>query len=190
MIELRLHGRGGQGALLFTEVFVAALVKEGKWGQGFPMFAGERRGAPMSCNLRIDDQRVRQRERITKPDVAVVLDNVLVYKAPWHSGLKEGGIAILNVPKSPDELLKEITLPVKLSKLATVDATNIAIRNFGPSALPITNSSMMGATVKVTECLKLESLIDAIKHAWPGRIGESNAACATDAYNEVKIKVF
>ncbi len=190
MMELRIHGRGGQGALLFTEVFTAALVKENKWGQGFPMFAGERRGAPMSCNLRIDDQRVRQRERITKPDVVVVIDNVLPYKIAWHSGLKEGGVAILNVPKSPDEFLKEVKLPVKLSKLATVDATSIAIRNFGPSALPITNSAMMGATVKVTECVKLDSVVDAIKHQWPGRIGESNAACANDAYNEVKIKVF
>jgi len=190
MIEVRLHGRAGQGALLFTEVFVAALVREGKWGQGFPMFAGERRGAPMACNLRIDDKRVRPRERITNPDAVVILDPVLPYRIPWHDGLKEGGIVIVNSPKTPDEFFKEVKIPVKLSKLATVDATSIAIKNFGPSPLPITNSAMMGATVKVAGYVSLDSLIDAIKHAWPGRIGEVNAQCAKDAFDQVKIKEF
>lgn len=185
MIECVIHGRAGQGALISTELMTAALVYEGKWGQGFPMFAGERRGAPMVTNLRIDDRRVGLRERIHTPDAVMVLDPVLVGTIPWYAGLKEGGIAVLNTKESPDK----VKVPVKLSKLTTVDATGIAVRFFGPSPLPVTNTSTLGALVKTTGWIKLDSLKEAMRHMWAGRIGDVNIKCVDASYNEAKVKV-
>lgn len=186
MIECTIHGRAGQGALLSTELMTAALVYEEKWGQGFPMFAGERRGAPMVTNLRIDDKRVRARERIINPDCVMVIDTILAETIPWHAGLKEGGIAVLNTKKSPDE----VEVPVKLSKLATIDATGISIRFFGERPLPITNTPTLGALVKTTGWIKLDSLKEAVKYKWPGRLAEVNVKALQASFDEVKVKTF
>lgn len=186
MIECRFYGRGGQGALTACDIMVAALGHEGKYGQGFPFFAGERRGAPMNTYLRIDDKPIRRREQIYSPDVVCVLDSKLAENKVWYQGLKEGGVAVLNTRRS----FESFGLPMKLSKFGSLDATQLAIDTFGPTAIPITNTAMLGALVKTTEIVRLESLLEAIRHKFPGRIAESNVKVAQTAYEKTLVIQF
>jgi len=183
MIEIRFHGRGGQGAVTATEIMVEAMMYEGKYAQAFPMFAGERRGAPVASFLRIDDKPIRIHQQCYAPDMCVVLDSGLVTLIPWHNGLKPGGIAILNWKESPSAL----KIPVKLSKLALVDATDVSIKAFGQTAMPITNTAMVGALARVTGLVKLENVNTAIRHRFSGRVAEGNITAVKLAYDQTKI---
>lgn len=183
LYEIRFHGRGGQGAVTAAELMVDALNLEGRYAQAFPMFAGERRGAPVQSFLRIDDKPIMIHQQCYTPDACVVLDSGLVKLIPWHSGLKAGGIAVLNWKGTP----AEVEIPVKLSKLGIVDATDVSVRAFGRTAMPITNTSMLGAFAKATGLVKIESLSDAVRHRWSGGIGERNVTAIKIAYDEVQI---
>ncbi|MFQ6074822.1 MAG: 2-oxoacid:acceptor oxidoreductase family protein [Candidatus Bathyarchaeia archaeon] len=183
LYELRFHGRGGQGAVTAAELMVDALNREGKYAQAFPLFAGERRGAPVQSFLRIDEKPILIHQQCYTPDACVVLDQGLVKLIPWHSGLKAGGAAVLNWKGTPEEL----EIPVRLSKLALVDATDVSIRAFGRTAMPITNTSMLGAFAKTTGLVKLESLFEAVKHRWRARIADRNVTAIKIAYEETKV---
>ena len=186
MIECRFYGRGGQGALTACDIMVAALGCEGKYGQGFPFFAGERRGAPMNTYLRIDDKPIRRREQIYSPDVVCVLDSKLADNKIWYQGLKQGGIAVLNTRRS----FESFSLPIELSKFGSLDATQLAIDTFGPTAIPITNTSMLGALAKTTGIVKLDSLLEAFRHKFSGRMVESNVEAARAAYEKTLVISF
>ena len=166
-----------------AEIMVEATLHEGKYAQAFPMFAGERRGAPVTAFLRIDDKPVRIRQKCYAPDICVVLDFGLVTLIPWHSGLKAGGVAVLNWRGSTDTL----KIPVELSKLALVDATDVSIKSFGQTAMPITNTAMLGALSKTTGLVKLDSLNVAISHRFSGKIAEGNRAAVKLAYDQTEI---
>jgi len=170
LIEIRLHGRGGQGGITAALMLMEAAFTEGKWGQKIPVYGGERRGAPVVAYLRIDDKPVRQTTAIYEPDWIVVLDEGLGEIVNVSSGLKVGGVAVMNDRREPDE----IDLGVKLSKVATVDATAISEELFGRRAIPITNTIMLGALSKATGLVKLDSLKEPIKSTFPGRMGERN----------------
>lgn len=166
-----------------AEIMVEATLHEGKYAQAFPMFAGERRGAPVTAFLRIDDRPVRIRQKCYAPDICVVLDSGLVTLIPWHSGLKPKGVAVLNWKGSSED----IEIPVELSKLALVDATDVSIKAFGQTAMPITNTAMLGALSKTTGLVKLDSLNMAISHRFSGRVAESNLAAMKLAYDRTEI---
>jgi 2-oxoisovalerate/pyruvate ferredoxin oxidoreductase gamma subunit len=183
MIEVRFHGRGGQGAVTAGELMVNAMNFEGKWAQSFPFFGGERRGAPVMAFLRIDDQRIWLHQQIYEPDCCVVLDQGLVVSIPWMDGLKEGGVAVLNWPGEPDEL----NLPPNLSKIGLVDALMVSNKAFGQRAFPITNTTMLGALAKTTGWVKLESLAEAMQEKWSGRIAESNVSAINEAYEATRV---
>jgi 2-oxoisovalerate ferredoxin oxidoreductase gamma subunit len=183
LIEIRLHGRGGQGAVTAAEIMVEAMLHEGKYAQAFPMFAGERRGAPVAAFLRIDDKPIRIRQKCYTPDICVVLDSGLVTLIPWHDGLKSGGVAVLNWKGSYGAL----KIPVELSKLALVDATDVSIKAFGQTAMPITNTAMLGAMSKATGLVKLESIGMAISHRFSGKIAEGNIAAVKLAFEQTEI---
>jgi len=91
MIEIRIHGRGGQGAVIASEVLASAFFKEGKFVQAFPAFGAERRGAPVAAFARVDDQPIRIRHFIYEPDHIIILDPTLIESTQVDSGLKEGG---------------------------------------------------------------------------------------------------
>ena len=186
MIEIRFHGRGGQGAVTASNLMVIAMNIEGKYGQGFPMFAGERRGAPVTSFTRIDDKPVRVRQQIFDPDGVVVLDSGLITMIPWYSGLKEGGFAVLNW-RHDLETLPEI--PVKPLKLGLVDATGISLKIFGERSMPITNTAMLGALAKTTGVVQLESLYKAIDENWHGasRIVKVNVGMVETAYDQTEV---
>ena len=183
MIEVRFHGRGGQGAVTAGELMVNAMNFEGKWAQSFPFFGGERRGAPVMAFLRIDDKRIWLHQQIYEPDCCVVLDKGLVVSIPWSEGLKQGGVAVLNWSGTQDE----VELPIGLSKVGIVDATEISGKAFGQRAFPITNTPMLGALAKTTGWVKIESLREAIKTKWSDRLAEMNIKAVEEAYNKTEV---
>ncbi len=180
MIEVRFHGRGGQGAVTSAELVALAAIEEGKYAQAFPSFGPERRGAPVMAFLRVDDRYIRVRDEIRKPDVVVVIDPKLFYLVDVTAGLKEGGWLVLNTKKSPEEIAREIK---GNWKILTVDATDIALQCLG---VPITNTTMIGALVRATEIVRLESVYKQIEHRF-GPLAERNIRACERAYCEAKI---
>jgi pyruvate ferredoxin oxidoreductase gamma subunit len=180
MLEIRWHGRGGQGAVTSVELLALSAIEEGKYAQGFPSFGPERRGAPVTAFNRIDDKRIKIRSGIYHPDVVVVLDESLVALIDVAEGLKPTGILIVNTTKTLEQLKKNIRFA---GKIATCDATGIAWKELG---VPITNTTMLGALVKLTGAVKLESLDNPIKERF-GRIAPKNMSAAKSAYDQVKI---
>ncbi len=178
MIEIRLHGRGGQGAVTASRIIATAAYEEGKYSQAIPMYGTERRGAPLTAFVRIDDVRVRERELVHNPEISIVLDPLIAKQQAVVDSLKPGGLVLLNTAYPPEE--------VKIGgdfKVATVDATTIALETLGR---PITNTAILGAFAKVTGLLKVESLEKAIKKYFPGRLGDMNIAAVKRSYEEVK----
>jgi pyruvate ferredoxin oxidoreductase gamma subunit len=182
LTEIRWHGRGGQGAVTSTELLAQAAISEGKFAQAFPSFGPERRGAPVQAFNRVDSQApVKIRADITNPDVVVVLDPSLLDKVNVTSGLKKGGRVIINTRKTASEIKKEfgIKFPV-----ATINATKIAREVLG---VPIVNTTMLGAVVKVTGIIDKESAHEPLKKRF-GRLGERNIQAMETAYVEVAIE--
>lgn len=182
MIEIRWHGRGGQGAVTSAEILSEAAISEGKFAQAFPSFGPERRGAPVQAFVRISpDHPIRIRSSITDPDVVAVLDPGLLRAVNVAAGLKPGGIVIINTIKNAAQIRKEFNIQ---ATIATVGATRIAMELLG---VPITNTTMIGAVLKVTEAVKMESLLDPINKRF-GRLGEKNIAALKRAYAETIIE--
>jgi pyruvate ferredoxin oxidoreductase gamma subunit len=179
MLEIRWHGRGGQGAVTSVELFALSAIEEGKYAQGFPSFGTERRGAPVTGFNRVDDKQIKIRSGIYHPDVVVVLDASLVSLVDIAEGLKPEGTLLVNSTKSLEELKKDIHYG---GKIATCDATGIAWKELG---VPITNTTMLGALVKITGVVKIESLEGPIRERF-GRIAAKNFAAAKSAYEQVK----
>jgi len=179
--EVRLHGRGGQGAVTAAELLAISAINEGKFAQGFPSFGAERRGAPVLAFVRVSDEKINLREQVYTPDAVVVLDPTLPSAVDVTSGLKKDGIVILNTKDPPDEIKKKLGI---VGRVATVDATKIALEELGVS---ITNTAILGAFAKVTRWVEMKSIIDAIKRRFPGAVGEKNAKSAIRAFDEVKL---
>jgi 2-oxoacid:acceptor oxidoreductase gamma subunit (pyruvate/2-ketoisovalerate family) len=181
VIEVRFHGRGGQGAVVASKVLAAAVFKEGKYVQSFPAFGVERRGAPVMAFTRINEAPVRVRCQIYEPDHVVVLDPTLLEAVDVTSGLKEGGWIVINAEEEP----KELDLPPRF-KVATVDANAIAIKHeLGPKTAPIVNTAILGAFVRVTGIVGLDALCDAVREAVPIN-PEGNVKATKEAYFSVK----
>jgi pyruvate ferredoxin oxidoreductase gamma subunit len=184
LIEIRWHGRGGQGAVTSAEILAEAAISEGKFAQAFPSFGPERRGAPVLAFVRISvGQPIRIRSSITEPDVVVVLDPGLLRIVNVASGLKPGGVVIVNTVKNAAQIRKEFNIN---ATVATVGATKIAMELLG---VPITNTTMIGAVMRVTEALKIESLDEPINKRF-GRLAGKNIDAMKRAYSETVIEEF
>jgi len=177
MIEIRFHGRGGQGTVVASKVLADALAKEGNFVQAYPEFGVERRGAPVFSFIRIDNKTIYDKSRIYTPDHVIVVDPTLVEAIDITEGLKEGGVIIINSEKNP----ASFKFPAKF-KVATINATGIAVKHkLGTLASPIVNTAIVGAVVKILGLTRLESLLQAIKEGVPIR-PEDNMAAAEEAY--------
>jgi pyruvate ferredoxin oxidoreductase gamma subunit len=180
-IEIRWHGRGGQGAVTSAELTALAAIHEGKFAQAFPSFGPERRGAPVLAFNRISaGSPIRVRSGVTRPDIVVVLDPGLVTLINVTDGLKQGGSLIVNSTKSIEELQQEFTGDWKLG---VVDAASIAKELLGVN---IVNTTMLGALIKVTGVIKLESLDEPLKERFGGRAKSNFEACMR-AYNGIAL---
>jgi pyruvate ferredoxin oxidoreductase gamma subunit len=167
MFEVRLHGRGGQGAVTSAELLALATINEGRYGQAFPSFGPERRGAPVVAFFRSDDKQIKVRTEITKPDLVLVLDPSILRIVKVTAGLKDDGILVANTKYTADEIRKELDLKCKL---AVVNATKIAFEELG---IPVTNTTMLGALLKAKPIVNPDSLIGPLQGRF-GRIAEKN----------------
>jgi pyruvate ferredoxin oxidoreductase gamma subunit len=179
LIEIRWHGRGGQGGVTTAEVLAQAAISEGKFAQAFPSFGPERRGAPVQAFNRVDvKEPVRIRSDVINPDVVVVLDPSLLDKVNVTSGLDKKGKVIINTRKTAKEIKKEFGIK---HPVATVNATKIAREVLG---VPIVNTTMLGAVIKMTGVIKKESAHAPLEKRF-GRLGERNIKAMETAYEEV-----
>ena len=182
LIEIRWHGRGGQGAVTSAELVAQAAISENKYAHAFPSFGPERRGAPVLAFVRISSREpIRIRAEITQPDIVVVLDPGLLGIVNVTSGLKENGMLVINTRKSFAEIEAKFKTKCKLAK---VDATSIAKEILG---VPITNTTMVGALVRASGVVKLESLLEPLGQRF-GRLAERNIKAMQKAYEETQVK--
>ena len=180
MIEMRFHGRGGQGAVTSAELVAQAAIDTGKYATAFPSFGPERRGAPVVAFARVDERPVRIRSKVYNPDAVIVLDPSLVEIANPIEGLRDGGVLIINSSHDPATIRKQLSFS---GRLAVVDATRIAKEVIG---LPITNTTMVGALVKATNLLTVEALKEPFKRRF-GKIASRNIEAMQRAWEETKI---
>lgn len=169
IIEIRIHGKGGQGAVTASEVLAIAAFKDGKYSQAFPRFGPERTGAPVEAYCRIDDKFINLRTFIYEPDYLIVLDDSLL-KLNITKGLKKGGTIIINTDRKS---------PIKGFNVFTIDATKIALEVLGR---PIVNTAILGAFVRVTGLISLKSLKEAILERFPGDVGKKNIIAIEKSY--------
>jgi len=181
MIEIRFHGRGGQGAVTSVELLALAAIGEGKFAQGFPSFGPERRGAPVLAFCRVDEKHIRLRCKIANPDVVVILDPSLIRIQNPPADLKENGVIVLNTYKSPEEIRREYGFK---HTLALVDANKIAREVLG---VPIVNTTMMGALIRATGVMKLEALEHPLKERF-GPLAVKNFNALKAAFEQTVIE--
>ena len=182
LIEIRWHGRGGQGAVTSTEMLAQAAIAEGKYAQAFPSFGPERRGAPVQAFNRVDiKEPVKIRADITTPDVVVVLDPSLLSIVNVTAGLKKGGKVIVNTKKTPQQIKSEfnISFPV-----FTVNAGKIAKEVLGVN---IVNTTMLGAVIRATGVISKESTHAPLQKRF-GKLGDRNIKAMETAYDQVTVE--
>ncbi len=179
MIEIRWHGRGGQGAVTSVELLALAAIEEGKYAQGFPSFGPERRGAPVAAFNRVDDKQIKVRSGIYHPDVVIVLDEGLVGLVNVSEGLKPSGTLIISTSKTRAEVTK--ALPFK-GRLGIVNGLAIARKELG---VTIVNTTMLGALIRATGVVTLESMQVPLEHRF-GRLAQKNLTALRRAYDEVE----
>ena len=182
MKEIRLHGRGGQGVVMASDILATTFVAEGKYATAFPSFGVERRGAPVSAFVRFDDTEIRERTQIYSPDCLIFTDPFFKNVDAVYTGLKPAGTLILNSSKaiwsSPNQNVKTA---------ATIDATRIALKEI---KRPATNTCLIGAFAATTGWISLDSILAALKEFWKGKALEGNRRCARRGYEEVCITKF
>ena len=182
MIEIRIHGRGGQGGVTLAKLLAASEHREGKSVQAFGVYAAERSGAPVQAFLRIDEEAIHNPNQIYEPDHLIVLDPTLISPAIL-SGLKPGGFILFNCDKAPEHYAEQER--GKKFRIATVDATTIAVKNgLGSASVPIVNTALAGAAAKLLG-LNLESVIDAFEDFG---FGGGNIDAAREAYESIRIQ--
>ena len=180
MFQVRIHGRGGQGVVTAAELLSVAAFLEGKNAQAFPSFGSERTGAPVVSFCRIDDKEIRLREPILEPDALIVQDPTLIHVIDVLQGLKPDGYLLVNSNKSLEELhLAEATARLSAGRCRVVAASDIALKHVGR---PLPNAALLGAFAALTCIVDLHSVTTAIRQAFPGRVGDANAAAADAAY--------
>ncbi|MBZ9570828.1 pyruvate ferredoxin oxidoreductase subunit gamma [Methanobrevibacter sp. TMH8] len=176
MIEIRFHGRGGQGAVTAAEILAKAAFEDGKYSQAFPFFGVERRGAPVMAFTRIDDKPIQVRYQVQNPDYVVVLDDGLLDVVNVFSGVKDTSKIIINTNK------KEKLESNKDKEVYDIDATGIALENLG---VPIVNTIMLGSFAKKSGEVTLDSIIKVINETFPGKLGDKNSKAAKIAYETI-----
>jgi pyruvate ferredoxin oxidoreductase gamma subunit len=181
MLEIRFHGRGGQGAVTSVELLALAAINEGKFAQGFPSFGPERRGAPVLAFLRIDDHHIRLRCKIANPDVVLILDPSLIRIQNPAADLKPGGVIVLNTNKPLNEVRREYGFK---HTLAVVDGNHIAREVLG---VPITNTTMLGALIRATQVVTVDSMLPPLQERF-GPLAAKNFAAMKEAFEKTAVE--
>ncbi len=190
MMEIRWHGRGGQGAKTAALLLGEAAISAGKYVQAFPEYGPERMGAPVAAYDRIASKEITIHSPVLKPDVVLVLDETLTDSVDVAHGLDvETGVLIVNTAGTKDEVHARIKWAGK--NLITIDASKIAQANIGK---PIPNTPMIGALLGAVDVLPIEAFMDDTKKKLEKKfkskpeVIEGNLKAIRAAYEEVKKK--
>jgi pyruvate ferredoxin oxidoreductase gamma subunit len=184
MFSIRIHGRGGQGAVTAAELLSVAAFDEGRHAQAFPTFGSERTGAPVVSFCRIDDRPIRLREPITDPDAVIVQDPTLLHQVNLFAGLDPDDFLLVNTSRTLAGLgLGDLVEQLTPEHVATVPATEIAREHLGR---PLPNAALLGAFAALTGQISLRSVLDAIRDRFPGSVGEGNVRAAEAAHDHVR----
>ncbi|OED30201.1 pyruvate ferredoxin oxidoreductase subunit gamma [Methanosphaera sp. WGK6] len=176
MIEIRFHGRGGQGAVTAAEILAKAVFEEGKYTQAFPSFGVERRGAPVTAFARISDKPIRRRYQIYEPKYVVVLDETLANVVNLSSGLQKDGSVLINSERESLSFTEE-----KNVETHAVDATGVALDIIGRN---IVNTIMLGYLSAKTGVVSIDSLVNTINDTFKGKVAKSNVEATEYIYNK------
>ncbi len=180
MKEIVVYGRGGQGGVTLAELVAHAAIHEGKHAQSMPSFGPERRGAPVLAFLRVNEtERIKIRTEVAEPDVLVVLDPGLLAVGDVVARLKPEGTAVVNTTKSHAAMKAELGAKT----VATIDALRIAREVLG---LPIVNTTMLGALIKATGIVALDSLEAPLKARF-GKVATKNIETMRRAFDETVV---
>jgi pyruvate ferredoxin oxidoreductase gamma subunit/phenylglyoxylate dehydrogenase gamma subunit len=158
MHEIRIHGRGGQGAVMAGAILATAFVQEGRHVVAVPSFGFERRGAPVASFLRVDDAPIRQMTNIYRPDCILCIDPTVGRAVNVFDGITEGAVLVQATARP----LAELTIPERISCVGLCDAVQLALAIFGR---PITNTIMLGAFARTTGLVSLDALRFAVEHS-------------------------
>ncbi|MEE9200105.1 MAG: pyruvate ferredoxin oxidoreductase subunit gamma [Candidatus Brocadiales bacterium] len=180
MIEIRLHGRGGQGIVTSGELIGFAAFSDGKYSQAMPAFGSERTGSPVVTYVRIDDKPIRIKIPIHHPDYIIIQDATLLDSVPVLDGLKPDGLVIVNTKKTPEELGLDVS-----SRVKTVPATELAMEALG---LPIVNTTILGIFAAASGQISIEGIHKAIEHKFPSELAKKNIVAAQKGYDLIKEK--
>lgn len=183
MLEVRWHGRGGQGAWTAANLLAMAAAYDGKYVQSFPAFGPERSGAPILAFTRISDEPIDLHSMVYEPDMVVVLDPTLLKNVNVVSGLKKNGLIVVNYEGDTDKLYNMLGIKKGEYKVVVTPATKLALEIL---KRPITNTPMIGALIKAAPIVSFESIEKAVKKRFPGPIAEKNVALIKEAYKLAK----
>ncbi len=178
MIEIRIHGRGGQGSVTAAELLAVAAFDDGGEAQAFPAFGVERRGAPVQAFCRLSEKPIRLRSQIYNPDYVIVQDPTLLDTVNVLAGVKPDGTVLINTEHSASEL----GLDTK-ARVVTFPATQIALEELGR---PIMNTAILGAFAGVSGAISFDAIERSIRHRFPEELGEKNVRAARRAYDLMK----
>lgn len=186
LTEIRWHARGGQGAVTAAKLLAEAALAQGQYIQAFPEYGPERMGAPIQAFTRLSNNPILIKSGIINPDIVIVLDQTLLNTIDVTVGLAANGLLIINSEKTPPEIRENLS--ISDLKIATVDATKIALETIGK---PIPNTPMLGALIKATKIMTLEQLISHVQESFSKKftkeIIQGNVRAIKQAYEEVKM---
>jgi pyruvate ferredoxin oxidoreductase gamma subunit len=173
MLQIRIHGRGGQGVVTAAEMLSIAAFAQGRHAQAFPSFGSERTGAPVVAFCRIDDREIRLREPIVSPDVLIVQDPTLLHQVDVFQGLRPDGYVL-------------VAARFRHQRLTTVPATEIALKHLGR---PLPNAVLLGGFAALSGLVSLQAVTHAIHDKFSGKVADSNAAAAAEAFAYVQREI-
>ncbi len=183
IIDVRFHGRGGQGVVTGARLLAEAALLEGGYVHSFPTFGPERAGAPVAGFTRFSKEPFTIKTEVYEPDGVVVIDNTLLSSINVVSGLQENGVVVVNQPPLPRIKEKLGELPAG-TKIGLLDGTKIAQEEIGR---PIANTICLGSLVRITKWVELSSIMKSIDKLFPSLIAEKNKKAINRAYEEVEI---
>jgi len=177
MIEIRIHGRGGQGNVVAAYLLATAAFEQGRYGQAFPAFGAERRGAPVTAFVRLAEAPIRRRCEVRKPAFLIIQDDALLHVPGVLSGLQPGGGILVNSTQTSEALSD-----AHGQAMQSLAATRLAQAILGR---PVPNTALLAAFLTLTELLPLQSLVKALSGRFQGKVLDDNTALIERAAAQV-----
>jgi pyruvate ferredoxin oxidoreductase gamma subunit len=181
-VQIRLHGRGGQGTVTAAELLSHAAFDDGLYAQAFPSFGSERMGAPVEAYCRMSRSPIRTREPVATPDVLIIQDASLLEQVDLLAGIRPGAAVLVNSERRTELLFAGREARLHGADVLTVPATLLALEYLGR---PTPNSVLLGGFSAMTRLVSLDAVCSAIRQRFHGEVGEANVRAASAAFDHV-----